>query len=49
MTTKGTVDNIAQRYLVVCEERDELRGEVERLRALIERHNDECRECPVIE
>jgi hypothetical protein len=31
------------------EAKDRAQAENERLRALIERHNDECRECPVVE
>ncbi len=39
----------ASDFRAAMSERDELRAEVKGLRALIDKHNDECRECPVIE
>jgi hypothetical protein len=35
MTSKGTPDQIAERYIAVCAERDELENEAKRLRALL--------------
>lgn len=46
---RGALAGVEERWLSARERANHAEDEVERLRALIDKHNDECRECPAIE
>jgi chromosome segregation ATPase len=46
---RGALAGVEERWLSARERANHAEDEAERLRGLIDKHNDECRECPVIE